>query len=215
MASPGLLAQARRAARIDPRPVVATPGWHLGPGRHMDAEAQGYDQATEDQLLADSGWEADGYQLFAVSTLAASSGRGWFGPMGESSALFLTAAMWAELEGLDEQFSLPGGGLVNHDLYQRACALPDTQLVVVMGEGTFHQVHGGAATSRRFSWDEMHDQFVALRGHRSTPPTDEPVYIGSMHPAALRHLAESAQLAIARAERQNKTINDLTERTDT
>ena len=50
-------------------------------------------------------------------------GRGWFGPMGESSSLFLSRELWTELGGLDEQFDLPGGGLVNHDLYRRACAL--------------------------------------------------------------------------------------------
>ena len=68
--------------------------------------------------------------------------------MGESSSLFLTRELWRELGGLDERFALPGGGLVNHDLYRRACALDDVQLVVMLGEGTFHQIHGGASTSR-------------------------------------------------------------------
>ena len=71
--------------------------------------------------------------------------------------------------GLDERFALPGGGLVNHDLYRRACALAGVELIVLLGEGTFHQYHGGAATSRRHSWDEMHDDYQAIRGepHRA------------------------------------------------
>ena len=201
MASPGLVAHALLGARVAPRPVIATAGFHLGSVRHMDAVAAGYDQATEDQLLRETDWEADGYRLFSIATLAASSGRGWFGPMGESSALFLPSTLWAELDGLDEQFSLPGGGLVNHDLYQRSCALPGAQLVMVLGEGTFHQVHGGAATSRRFGWDEMHAQYVSLRGHASAPPSNEPIYVGSVSLHALGHLAESVRLAVARAER--------------
>ncbi|MCU1351372.1 MAG: Cephalosporin hydroxylase [Acidimicrobiales bacterium] len=204
MASPGLLAHARRAARVADRPVVATPGWHLGPVRHMEAAAAGYDQAVEDRLLAETDWEADGYRLFAISTLAASSARGWFGPLGESSALFMPRTMWAELGGLDERFALPGGGLVNHDVYRRACELPGAQLVMVLGEGTFHQVHGGAATSRRFGWDEMHAEYQAIRSRPHAPPANVPVYVGSVSEPTLPHLAESARLAIERAARRDR-----------
>ena len=57
----------------------------------MEAAEAGYDQAAEDELLAGIDWEDDGYRLFDVSTLAGSSARGWFGPMGESSGLFMPA----------------------------------------------------------------------------------------------------------------------------
>jgi hypothetical protein len=201
MASPGLLAGVVQACRLAERPVVATLGWHLGPVRHMDAAEAGYDQSVEDALLAELDWTADGYRLFERSVLAGSSGRGWFGPMGESSALFLPKALWEELGGLDEAFALPGGGLVNHDLYRRACALAGAQLVVLLGEGTFHQYHGGAATSRRFGWDEMHADYVRLRGGAYQPPANAPVYVGALPPAALDHVAESARLAQAARER--------------
>jgi hypothetical protein len=198
MASPGLVAGALRAARVAERPVVATLGWHLGPVRHMQAAESGYDQTVEDALLADCNWEHDGYELFRVSTLAGSSARGWFGPMGESSALFLPRALWDELDGLDEAFALPGGGLVNHDLYRRACELDGSTLVVVLGEGTFHQFHGGAATAGRFSWDEMHDDYERLRGRAYRPPSRPAVYVGTVPPAALGQLDTSIQWALAR-----------------
>jgi len=201
MASPGLLRTARLAAGLDPRPVVATLAWHLGPDRHMEADAVGWDQAAEDALLAGLDWERDGYQLFGVSTLAASSGRGWFGPIGESSALFLPRALWEELGGLDERFDLPGGGLVNHDLYRRACELDRTELVVLLGEGTFHQFHGGAATSRRLTWDVMHDQYEQLRGRAYRPPSRSPWYVGHVRPEIMGHLQESLRLAEERAAR--------------
>ena len=198
MASPGLLLDARLAIRLGERPIVATPGYHLGPTRHMQAGAEGYDQSTEDQLLSDVDWQADGYRLFEISTLAGSSGRGWFGPMGESSALFLPRDAWQELDGLDERFELPGGGLVNHDLYHRACALEGARLIVLLGEGTFHQFHGGVATSRRLGWDEMHAEYVAIRGETYRPPTNRPLYLGDIHSSALRHLDQSVQLALKR-----------------
>jgi hypothetical protein len=201
LASPGLLATAQAASRIAERTVVTAPAYHLGRSTHMEAAAQGYDQAEEDRLLAASGWDGDGYELFSISTLAASSGRGWFGPMGESSSLFMSRALWDELGGLDERFELPGGGLANHDLYRRACEAPGVQLVVLPGEGTFHQIHGGAATSRRYSWDDMHAEYTAIRGEPYKPPRNRPIFFGMIPPQALPHAERSARLAIDAAGR--------------
>lgn len=198
LASPGLLATALMGARVVDRPIVASLGWHLGAVRHMEAVDAGYDQAVEDALLAEARWEGDGYRLFEIATLAGSSGRGWFGPIGESSALFLPASLWDDLGGLDEAFDLPGGGLVNHDLYRRACETADTRLVMMLGEGTFHQYHGGAATSGRYSWEEMHAQYADLRGQAYRPPSNRPVYVGGLPPTAFGHLERSLELARAR-----------------
>ena len=41
-----------------------------------------------------------------MSTFAGSSWRGIFGPMGESSSLFLPPAIWEELGGLDKVMGL-------------------------------------------------------------------------------------------------------------
>jgi hypothetical protein len=196
LASPGLLARALLARSLAPRPIIATLGWHLGSTRHTDARDAGYDQSVEDQLLAGSGWEDDGYRLFSISTLAASSARGWFAPMGESNGLFMAKSMWDELGGLDEAFVLPGGGLSNHDLYRRACELDGAQLVVLLGEGTFHQIHGGAATSGRIGWDEMHAEYVKLRGRAYQPPPNERLYLGTVPDTALTHVEQSARRAI-------------------
>jgi hypothetical protein len=195
IASPGLLAGALVGRRLAERPVVATLGWHLGPTRHMDAGAVGYDEVAEDRLLDELDWEHDGYRLFSAATLAASSARGWFRPMGESNALFMPAALWHELGGLDEGFALPGGGLSNHDVFRRACELPDVQLVVLLGEGTFHQIHGGAATSGRFGWDEMHAEYVARRGRPYRPPRNARLYVGTVPDAALDHIEHAVKRA--------------------
>ena len=121
--------------------------------------------------------------------------------MGESNGLFMPKAMWDELGGLDESFALPGGGLSNHDLYRRACELDGAELVVLLGEGTFHQIHGGAATSGRFGWKEMHDEYVALRGRDYQPPQNAPRYVGRVPAAALDALAESVRLALEARDR--------------
>lgn len=196
MASPGLLATALLGHQIADRPVVTAPAFHLGSVPHMEAAEAGYDQGVEDELLAGIDWRTDGYELFGVSTFAGSSHRGWFGPMGESSSLFMHRSRWDEVGGLDEVFDLPGGGLVNHDLYSRACAIEGIQLVELLGEATFHQFHGGAATTRRFGWAEMHDQYKRLRGgDRYIPPSNQPLYLGRVPDATLPHLERSARLA--------------------
>lgn len=191
MASPGLLATALRASLVADRPVITAPAYHLGPVTHMRAAEVGYDQRAEDEMLAASGWEADGRVLFSLSVFAGSSHRGWFGPMGESSSLFLDRSRWDQLGGLDERFALPGGGLVNHDLYRRACGLPGVELVQLLGEGTFHQFHGGTATTRRLSWDDMHADHRSIRGHDYRPPDNDPLHLGRLPETAVGHLETS------------------------
>jgi hypothetical protein len=122
--------------------------------------------------------------------------------MGESNALFMPKSMWQELGGLDELFALPGGGLSNHDLFRRACELDGAQLIVLLGEGTFHQIHGGVATSGRIGWDEMHEEYLALRGRPYVPPANERLYIGNVPEAALDHMEQSVAWALARRARK-------------
>lgn len=205
MASPGLLARALASARIAERPVVATLAWHLGSVPHMRAAEVGYDRATEDRLLAEVDWEADGYRLFDISTLAGSSAHGWFGPLDESNALFMHRSMWDELDGLDERFVLPGGGALNHDLYRRALALAGAQLVLLLGEGTFHQIHGGSLTSSTYPRQRALDEYERLRGTPLAPPPFDPIYAGTVPPQALHHLERSVRWAMNARDRADST----------
>ena len=147
LASPGLVAGALSAARLGPRVILTTLGFHLGCKPQMQSIHDGYDQSEEDRLLETIDWETNPYGLFKVSALAGSSAGGWFAPIAESSALFMSRKLWDQLGGYDELFECEGGGLVNLDTYERACALPQRELLMLLSEGTFHQVHGGAATN--------------------------------------------------------------------
>ena len=192
--SPGMLRFIALATRLSSRPVIGSLAWHLGNKVQKVAMLEGYDQAVEDRLLADSGWEQDGYRLFSLACLANSSGNGWFRPISECNCVGLSRAMYDELGGFDERFVLAGGGYANLDFYKRACESPGAQLVTLLGEGTFHQFHGGAATNAR---PEVHpgkrfaEEYVALRGVRYSPPAVEPVYLGTLPPQAVRFLRHS------------------------
>jgi hypothetical protein len=149
MASPGLVNACLAASKLHERPVIATLNYQLGPNVQRISCEQGYDQATEDGLLASIEWPKDGYRLFEISTPEMKGGP--TGAMLESNALFLPRVLWDELGGYDEQFSEPGGSLVNPDTLVRAVGLPDVQFIRILGEGTFHQVHGGLSTSSQKS----------------------------------------------------------------
>ncbi len=56
MATPGLLAGALSAAKVTPRAVIASLGFHLGPEVQMQSVAKGYNQAVEDDLLESARW---------------------------------------------------------------------------------------------------------------------------------------------------------------
>src|SRR5262249_27670523 len=130
-------------------------------------------------------------------------GRGLFGSMGESSSLFMPRELWHELHGLDEQFALPGGGLVNHDLYRRALAVGDRPLVGVAGGGGVYQIHCGAATSNKVSSGDMRANYEAIRGEPHQPPRNQPLIVGHFPDQYLQHLTWSVARAEELAARQS------------
>ena len=163
--SPGLVAQARDALYIYPRGVVGARGRYLGVIFQRDAMADGYNAEQEDALLSQSEWKDDGYRLFDISVFDESCGPTWLTPMAESNALFMSRALWKELGGFDTRFTSRGGGLVNLDTWSRAIQLPDITAVSLMGEATFHQIHGGVATNGTHdAIREFFNEYEDIRG---------------------------------------------------
>lgn len=180
MASPRMLATALEAAAGRERPVIGTYAFHLGPTAQMTSVLQGYCQDVEDALLATVDWQSDGYCLFDISAWAGSSSRGWFTLPAETNALFLSRSHWEELGGYDERFKAKGGGLVNLDIWARLCA--DFQPVMLLGEATFHQFHGGVATNAKVSpYNIFHEEYVQIRGHPFVRPSAPSTLFGRPH----------------------------------
>ena len=200
LVTPGLLHFARHGARMFERAVVATLGWHLGfdTTQALAMEA-GYDERREDGLLASIDWPTDGYRLFEIGAFDGSSIHGWLGPAGESNALFLPRPTWDALGGVDERFDAPGGGLLNLDTFRRAAEMPNAHLVVLLGEATFHQRHGGIATgadpqtfrARVTRWVE---QYAAIRERPWKPPAIQAprTFLGHLPRPALAHFVRTA-----------------------
>jgi len=183
LVSPGMLNKALMAMKLAPDVVVGTLGFHLGPDVQMHSIKEGYDQHEEDKLLAESEWTTDGYRLFTISQFAGASRRGWFSIPNETNGLFLKRERWEELGGYDVRFKSPGGGLANHDMWRRACTQSDPLVVMLLGEATFHQVHGGIATNAAVPHREIfHAEYNSIHGQAYKTPDVSPVHFGAPHP---------------------------------
>ena len=197
--SPGVLRLTLAALRAWPEAAVAVPGYHLGPGPQQEWVGKGHDEAADSALLEGIGWPADGYRLFEVAAWGRSSRRGFLGPLSESNFLAMGREKWRALGGMDPRYDSLGGGKANVDLYKRLLELPGTPLVLLHGEGTFHQVHGGISTNttgeeRDRVMAAIRAQDLAIRGE-ATPPAVEPILFGPVHPAARPFLALSLERA--------------------
>ena len=145
MITPRTLYWGMRLLTLSPRSFVEVRGWHLGPKWQPESVMEGYNHELESKLLEEARWWENGYRLFDIAASTPQTKLGLSVPAAESNCMFLSRELFDRLGGLDERYSEPGGGLVNLDFYARAVAEAD-QVWTVLGEGTFHQVHGGAAT---------------------------------------------------------------------
>jgi hypothetical protein len=191
MLSPSVVSYTLAATRIHTRALVAIPGYHLGFKLQQKSMLEGYDQAAEAELLASIDWPSDGYRLFDIACLSGTSGSGFFKPIGESNCLCVPTSLWHELGGFDPKFTETGGGQVNLDFYKRAVETEGTSLVILIGEGSFHQFHGGITTGtqgkeRLKAMDDHFNQYAALRGGPYRSPDKRPIYFGSVADSAMK-----------------------------
>lgn len=191
MATPGLLRKTLDALRLHPLSFVFAPAWHLGPDIQNRSMLEGYDQHREDALLASIEWPDRGYDLFDISTIAPSSGRGFLGGVPpECSWLALPRAVFDALGGYESRFESGGGGLVNHHFRNRVAGHPGIRPVALLGEGVFHQFHGGIATNVALEHHPITDfrvEYEAICGQPYTEtPAPEVSYYGSLPRQARR-----------------------------
>lgn len=185
MLSPGLLALALRAARLGADPYVITLGWHLGPDVQYRSQRRGYDRDQEDRLLDSVDWREDGYRLFGISALGGSNPRGWFGPVAESPVQFIRPGTFERIGGFEEGFGSAAGGIFNLDFLREAVEDEGTEPVVLLGEGSFHQLHGAEFNNagrreHRAKWAEAKREYKRVRGRDYEQPALSPLYLGSL-----------------------------------
>lgn len=189
MQSPRVVYYTLRASSAFDHPFVCSLAWHLGPKEQNQSMLEGYNQDEEDNLLKNIDWREDGYQLFDVSTQASSSRIGFSGGLpAECSYFAMNKKALLDLGGFDERFQSGGGGLMNHDLLQRVVERATFDFIVLFGEGSFHQFHGGIATntvSEKHPMKLFLAEYESIYGRHFTELTQPRInkvhYLGSMH----------------------------------
>lgn len=185
--TPGVFLLAQKCFAAFDNPVVATRYFYLGPDEQPLSIAKGYDKQEEDALLRSIDWPSDGYRLYEVGTplRAGAANITWFNRMFESNCLFMSASLFRQIGGAEEKFDSPGGGFLNLDIYKRAQDVADVTPVQLIGEGSFHQLHGGTTTNaaeakRSAQQAQYMRQYQAIRGHDEVMSRKTVFYMGHM-----------------------------------
>ncbi len=170
--------------------IVVTQQWYIGPGQQGDAMDNGYDEAYEDRLFDSIRWPNAGHRLFEIGHFIGE--RDWLDGVWESNCIFVPRALLEQVGGFDESFSVAGGGYANLELYERLGSSPDITVCTIMGEGSFHQTHGGTTTnqadaatrrSRVFGYSK---EYAELRGRGFKGPGKPMHFVGRLPNEAAR-----------------------------
>jgi glycosyltransferase involved in cell wall biosynthesis len=182
--SPGILYYSMMASRIYENPFIYTLSMHIGSKAQNYLAEEDYSQSDEDKLIDSVDWEQDGYTLFDISSVALSSGKGYFSKINESNCVTMPQATYLKLGGFDERFKSAGGGLTNLDFFNRLHQIQDTHPIMLLGEATFHQFHGGTATNvpmKDHPWKKMEEEYQSIRGKPFGAHYRQPTYFGNLN----------------------------------
>jgi len=203
MLSPRVLEHALTLQRAFDHPLIVVPGYHLGAEQHDAANPAR--AATEQEELASLNWREDGYRLFTQACFSPGNSRGYFHPLMECNALFCTKKSFSEIGGADPRFDLAGGGSINLHIYRSLGMQPSNRLIVLPGEGNFHQYHGGVTTQAS---DNRQDKLQAFRaqlnnfwGGQYKALSREPLLFGNVGYSAQRFLQQSCNAGMERFAR--------------
>jgi hypothetical protein len=107
------------------------------------------------------------------------------------------------LGGLNESFTIPGGGLVNLDFYKRAVSSKSEPIVILFGEGCFHQVHSGISSNISTGdllnrWKQWNEDYKKINGEywEKADVSYKTVYFGNLHPSTYTYIQSSAQVRL-------------------
>ena len=192
--SPGIIHKAMAVSEVYNHPFIYTISMHLGEKLQNQSILEGYNQDKEDTLLSTIDWCNDGYELFNISTIAASSKQGFFSNISESNCFVMRRDDYLGLNGFNEAFVSPGGGLCNLDIFKRALEVSNITPINLLGEATFHQFHGGVATNvtrDKHPFKKMNTEYKNINGELWCSFEYSPVYFGDIPDQAQRLISFS------------------------
>jgi hypothetical protein len=180
--SPGVFRLTFTALEAFEHPFIYTLGMHLGAKPQNFLVGEGYNSLVEDRLLETVDWKSDGYSLFTISSPALSSKRGFFSRLTESNCFTVRKDDFINIGLYQTRFTSPGGGLCNLELFNRVNEASWLQPIMLLGEASFHQFHGGVATNApidQHPWDAMEREYSQIVGEPWQNMFRPPIYLGS------------------------------------
>ena len=190
--SPGILHYTMLASKLHENSFIYTLGMHIGHKPQNYLAEENYSQKDEDTLIDSVEWKRDGYSLFDISSAAFSSGNGYFSKLTESNCVTMLRSTYQKIGGFDERFKSAGGGLVNLDFFNRIHKIDDIWPIMLLGEATFHQFHGGTATNvpmKDHPWGKMIKEYESIHGKTFVSFFRPPTFLGNVHPRCYKLLA--------------------------
>ncbi|PLW68216.1 hypothetical protein C0039_13600 [Pseudohalioglobus lutimaris] len=203
MITPRVIEHALACFRAHPNCLVGIPVHHLGPEEQNISTGNGYDIAEQDRLLGSVEWREDGYELFRVSVWCSAHSRGFMQPISESNCYFVPRANLAQIEHADTRFDYEGGGAINLHMFRALGLLPGTVYLLLMGEASFHQFHGGVTSNetREQVVGKFYSQLSELWRGKYKALTREPLFYGSISPQAQALISAASKYGERRAKR--------------
>ncbi|PIE37574.1 MAG: hypothetical protein CSA53_05660 [Gammaproteobacteria bacterium] len=184
MLSPRVLSLALKALDGFGNALIAVPGYHIGETDQKYNISSQYDETVEKQLLEKIDWKHYGYRLFDISIFSGANPHGLLHPLLESNCLFVPRSRLLAFGGANEGFQSPGGGAFNLDIYRGMARQMDLPLIILHGEGSFHQYHGGVTTMQRDDLDDIlatfREEYEKVRGESYQGVFRQPILFGPL-----------------------------------
>ncbi len=214
MVTPRIIEYALSISRTSTNPLAVVPSFNLGPFPHHKNIDHQYSEAIEEALLARANWKENGYRLFDICNLGEANPRGIFQPFMESNCFFASKNNFSTIGYADTQFQYAGGGALNMHMFRSIGMLDQCKHYWMMvGEGSFHQLHGGVTTSqqdtqnREQTLKQFQEQLETIWDGRFLALEREPLLIGSANSHAqsfLRYSSERGQIRYNRLHEKKR-----------
>ncbi|MCG8413893.1 MAG: glycosyltransferase, partial [Pseudomonadales bacterium] len=200
MLTPGVLHHALCALQLSEQAFITVPTYHLGPDEQHVSTQQGFDEQQQQELLDAIDWKPNGYTLFSISSLCGANPRGFLAPIMESNCYFANRKLFAAVGGADESYQQPGGGSLNLDLVRKLGTYPEADYICLLGEGSFHQFHGGVTSNqtRAEYADGFKDELHARWGQQYHFLERNPLFFGSITRHSRKYLEFSSYRMLKR-----------------
>jgi glycosyltransferase involved in cell wall biosynthesis len=181
--SPGIVHYSIIASKLYDHPFIYTLSMHIGGKPQNVLIRDGYNQDIEDGLIDGTNWKANGYDLFKIATPAPANKDGFFSQLWESNCFTVQREDLLNLNLFDERFQTPGGGYVCADHFHKVHQDDRFTPIMLLGEATFHQFHGGITSNVAFCAlppPDMVMEYKQILGKSSYATYRNPVYFGSL-----------------------------------